>query len=388
MKKIGLLFGAAAFVVLAFVFCYHKNTLDSTPLAAESPEKYPVTSPIVVDTTYNTEYVAEIQSLQNVEIRTRIKGYIQAIHTDEGQAVKQGQLLFTLNNQEYKQDIAKAQAELRQAQAEARALELEIQNTRQLVDKNIVAKTELDMAEARLDVLKAKIEEAQTDEATARLNLSYTEIRAPFDGIVSRIPNKVGSLVDEGALLTTLSDNEAVYAYFNVPEHDYLDFVQQKTKRQAEDVALVLANGEPYGCKGRIETIDGQFDKGTGNIAMRARFPNPGRLLRHGASGKISLPNPVRNAMIIPQKSVFDIQDKTCVYVVDESGNVQLRSIVPKLRLPQLYVVDSGLSVTDKIIYEGIQTVKEGEKVETEFSPLNKIMNRTTQEISAAEPSK
>jgi len=362
MKNI--LFAAAAIVALLISACKQEpqNTVSETV-------KFHIVNPVLTDTFYNSEYVAEIQSLQNVEIRARIRGFVQKIHVDEGRPAKKGQLLFTLGAQGFREELNKAQALMQSAVAEKKPLEIEIQNTRFLVEKNVVSKTDLDLKIAQLEVLKAKIEEAKADISAAELNLSFAEIRAPFDGIVGRIPNKVGSLVEEAAMLTTLSNNDAIFAYFNVSEKEYLNLTREKDFPKKDKLSLLLADGSPHQYKGEIETIDGQFDPSTGNIALRARFPNPHLLLRHGASGKVQIRNDLKNALIVPQKSTFDVQDKTYVFVVDEAGIVSRRAIVPKLRLPHLFVVESGVTAADRILFEGIQNVKEGDKIEVEEMP-------------------
>jgi RND family efflux transporter MFP subunit len=331
--------------------------------AKQTEEKFSVTTPIVMDTVYTNEYVADIHSVQNVEIRARVKGYIEAIHVDEGKMVKAGQLLFSISNKEYKEALVRAKASLKSAIAEAKAAEVDLQSAKTLVDKNVISKTNLELAQSKLDAANAKIEEAKSDEANALLNLSFTEIKAPFDGIINRIPNKIGSLIDEGTLLTSISDNKEVFAYFNVSEKEYLDFISIKASEEKNEVVLVLANNQLHKQKGFVETVDGEFDKATGNIAFRARFSNPDGILKHGSSGKVRLRTELKNAMIISQKSTFEIQEINYVFVVDKDNVVHMKSFVPKFRLPSLYVVESGLLPTDKIIYEGIQRVKEGDKI-------------------------
>ncbi|KXK32745.1 MAG: putative multidrug efflux pump [Candidatus Brocadia sinica] len=337
-------------------------------------EKYPVTNPIVMDTAYTHDYVANIHSLQHVELRARVKGYIEKIHVDEGEIVKAGQILFSISRQEYEVDLLKAKAMLKSAIADAKAAELDLQNVKILVEKNIVSKTELKIAQAKLDALQAKVDEAQSYEASAELNLSYTVIKAPFDGIIDRIPNKAGSLVDEGTLLTTLSDNKKVFAYFNVSEKEYLDFTTLIDSEKKNEVSLVLANNQIHKYKGCIETVAGKIDKNTGNIAFRACFPNPDLLLKHGSSGEVRIMKEEKNALIIPQKATFEIQDKIYVFTVGPDNTVKMRSIVPKLRIPHLYVIESGLSSNDRIIYEGIQQAKEGDTIIPEVISMKQIL--------------
>jgi len=365
MNRIVLLFS----IVVGFAAC------TSNKETKTEAGKFPVTSPLVVDTTYTSEYIAEIQSLQNVEIRAKIKGYIEKIYVDEGKSVKAGQILFSISNKEFNQELLKAKAMLKTAIAEAKTAELEFQNQKKLTDKNIVSKSELEKAQANLDAANARIEEAKANEANANINLSFTEIKAPFDGIINRIPFKTGSLIDEGTLLTSLSNNKEVYAYFNVSEKEYLGYTTQKENEEKGNITLLLANGQAHKYKGSIETIEGEFDKNTGNIAFRAKFPNPELLLKHGSSGKVQLTNELKNALLIPQKATFEIQDKFYVFVIDANNVVKARNIVIKQRLPHLYVIESGLSANDKIIYEGIQNVKEGDKILTEFMPMQRVIS-------------
>lgn len=317
--------------------------------AKESVGKFTVTNPLLIDTSINKEYVAEIQSLQNVEIRAKVKGFIEKIYVDEGQFVKAGQLLFSIRPREFEAELMKARADVKQA-------EVELQNTKALAEKNIVSKSELTMATAKLEGAKAQ-------EALAELDYSYTKVTAPFDGIVDRLKFKAGSLIDEGTLLTSISNNNQVYAYYNVSEVEYLDY---KTKSNNDNKAkLILANNQLHKYPGTIETVESEFDKNTGSIAFRAKFPNPDKLLKHGETGRVQIKVDLKGALIIPQKSTYELQDKLYVYVVDKNNIVRSRLITVKQKLDNIYIVDSGLSAEDQIVYEGIQSVKENETIQT-----------------------
>jgi len=322
-----------------------------------------VLNPAIVDTAFTKEYVAEIQSLQNVEIRTHIKGFIEHIHVDEGKAVKKGQILFTLSSREFKENLLKANANFKSTLADLKVAEVELKNTRILADRKIVSISELEMAIARKEALESKLDEARAAISIAELNLSFTEVRAPFTGVINRIPNKVGSLVQEGDLLTSISNNNEVFAYFNVSEKEFLDFNKKSETKAPNKVQLLMANNEIFDQTGIIETAENEIDMGTGNIAFRARFKNPQERLKHGASGRILQEEKLENAMIIPQKSTFEIQDKLYVYVVNDSNKIIVKNFIPKLRLQHLYVVESGLSTSDKIIYEGLQQIKAGDLI-------------------------
>jgi len=352
------------------------SACSSDKETAKDAGKYPVTNPVVVDTTYSLDYVANINSVYYVELRARVKGFIEEIRTDEGKEVKKGQILFTISNQEYKEELLKAKAAMKILEADLKALQLETKNLKSLVEKNVISKTELEIAETKETALKAKIEEAEANISEAEINLARTEIKSPFDGVIDLIPNKVGSLIDEGTLLSSITNNKEVFAYFNVSEREYLDFFSKTSIADSEKVSLIMANNAEHTSKGIIETVNGKIDKNTGSLTLRAHFPNAEQLVKHGSTGKVRVYLPVKKALIIPQKSTFEVQDKLYVYVLDQNNIVRMRSIIPKLRMAHLFIIESGLSVTDRIIYEGIQNVKEGVAVTPEFRPLKQILSQ------------
>lgn len=323
--------------------------------------KFTVTNAIRIDTSFTKEYVSQIKSVRNIEIRTQEKGFLQNIYVDEGQFVKAGQLLFRIMPKMY-------EAELLKAQAEAQGAAIELQNAKTLADKNVVSKNEQAMAQA-------KLEQARAEVSLAKLHLSFTEIRAPFDGTIDRIPLKLGSLIEEGELLTSLSDNSQVFAYFNVSEPEYLEYQTNVKGRADNKVNLLLANGETLKYKGKIEVVESEFDNETGNIAFRAKFPNPDKLLKNGETGKVQMEVPVKNALIIPQKTTYEIQDKIYVFVVDKNNVVKSREITITGEMPDLYVVKSGLLATDKILLDGVQKVKEDDKIEYDYQKPEEVLN-------------
>jgi len=352
MNKSSLVWGTWLSILL--ISCSDKTVKNEE-------QTYLVVNPIIKDTTYERDYAATINSFQNVEIRSKVKGFVEDIYLDEGQKVKKGQILFTLNSKEYEQHVHKAEAAIQSTLAELRASEIEVENTKKLFDKNIVSKSEFDLITTKVNINKAKVNEARVAKEQALLHVEFTKIKAPFDGIINRIPNKKGSLIDEGALLTSISNNESVYAYFSVSEIDYLDYVQSKSKNNT--VTLSLANNSIYPYKGTIETTETEFNKETGNIAFRAKFPNPEKLLKEGGTGKILVKKLYKNAIIIPQKSTFEVQGNIYVYLVDKNNTVYSKKINPINRLSNYFVLDKDLTKEDKLIYEGIQSIKTGDKV-------------------------
>ena len=329
----------------------------------ETLETYLVASPMTIDTTYPSEYVAEIQSLKNVEIRSRTTGFIEKQYIDEGEIVRKGQLLFSISSKLHQHNLQSAQSALRNALAESKSAQIELENSTKLMEKNIVSRTEMELMRSKLDAMNAKVDEMNSQVAESERYLSFTQIRAPFSGIINRIPNKNGSLMEEGTLLTSISDNSEMLVYFNVSENVYLDYEENKKSSKPQKISMILANNELYPYEGIIETVEGEFDKSTGNIAFRAKFPNPNHLLKHGSSGKIMIENRLKQALVIPQKSTFEIQDNTYAFVIDSENVVKMRRIVPKLRMQNLFVIESGITASDRFIVEGVQLVKDGDKI-------------------------
>lgn len=361
-----------------FVFILFSVVLTSCnkEKKAEKPESFPVTEIIAIDTLGFVDYVAEIKAKQNVEIRARVSGYLEKIYIDEGKYVKQGQLLFTINNGEYKEELAKAKAVYRSALADANAAELEVNNIKQLVEKNIVSKTELALAKNKLESMNARVEEALAHQTSVAHKLSYTSIKAPFDGLVNRIPHKIGSLIEEGTLLTSISEDDEVLVYFDVSEKEYLTYANslKNDTITTKTVSLILANGKEHSTKGKIETIEGEIEEKTGNIAFRARFNNKDKVLKHGASGKIRLEKKYPKALLIPQKSTFDLQERLYVYVIDKDDKVRSRNIIAKNRIPHFFIVDKGLQVGDRILYEGIQSVRDDKIITPQMISMREVL--------------
>jgi len=349
MKRVFILTGFCA--ILLFTSCEsHKET-------KEVETKFLVTSPVKMDTAITKEYVCQIRSINHIEVRALEKGYLQYIYVDEGQLVKKGQKMFQVMPMLY-------QAEVQKAQAEVNFADIEYQNTKSLADSNVVSKNELALAKAKLDKANAEL-------SLAQVHLGFTQIKAPFDGIMDRFQVRLGSLVDEGELLTVLSDNSKMWVYFNVPEAEYLEYKTTIKKDSLVKVNLMMANHKLFKYQGAIETIEADFNNETGNIAFRATFPNPTGLLRHGETGNVIMNVPFKDALLIPQKSTYEVLDKKYVFVIDENNVVRSRQITIAAELPHIFIVQGGLAKNDKILLEGLRLVKENQKIDFEFVAPN-----------------
>lgn len=334
---------ACLYTVLSCAGCGHKAE------EKEHTTNFIVTRPIIIDTVLEREYVAQIKSVQHIELRALEKGYLQEIFVDEGQSVKKGQLLFKIMPQLY-------DAEAQKAKAEVEFAEIEYQNTQKLAESNIVSPNELAMAKANLNKAKAELH-------IKNVHLQFTNIYAPFNGLIDRFQVRKGSLLDEGDLLTHLSDNSQVWVYFNVPEAEYLNLSDNGSIKN-QQVELKMANQQLFSEKGKVETIEADFDNETGNISFRATFPNPKHLLRNGETGNILIKEELKQAMLVPQKASFEVMDKIYVYVVDKDHTVHTREIKVMAELEDLFAVGNGLHPGDNILLEGIRKVKEGQQIE------------------------
>jgi membrane fusion protein (multidrug efflux system) len=324
------------------------------------PNKYLVTTPIRRDTTLTREYVCQIHSIRRIEIRSQVTGFLQETYVDEGQLVQEGRPLFKIMPNLYAAEYEKAKAEAEYAQ-------IKYTTTKLLADSTVVSPQELALAKAELEKAKAALLRAQT-------HLNFTDIRAPFTGLVGRLMTRKGSLLEDGEILTTLSDNSEMWVYFNVPESEYLDYMKQ-TQGGSFQVELVMANNERFKYPGVVKVIEAEFNNETGNVAYRASFPNPEGLLRHGETGKVIKTIQLKNALLIPQKATFEILDKKYVYVVDEHNVLHSRRVNVVSELPDVFVISGGLKDNEKILLEGLRMVKEGDHVEYEVRKAEQVLN-------------
>ncbi len=309
-----------------------------------------VTSPKQQDVTITQQFVCLIHSRRHIEVCTLQSGYLEEITVKEGQKVTQNEPLFTIVPALYA-------ARLETERAEAQVARIEFNNTKKLLEENVVSSQELAIAEAKLAKAEAHVKLAEVE-------LEFTVIKAPFDGIIDRLHEQHGSLVDEGDVLTTLSDNSVMWVYFNVPEAQYLAYMADESNAtETHEIELVLANGRTFSESGAIGAIEADFNNETGNIAFRADFPNPNFLLRHGQTGKVLIHRTSKDALVIPQRTTFTVLAKRYVFVVDEDNVIHQREIVIEHELEDVFVVKSGLSVNDKIVLEGVAQVHDGQEL-------------------------
>lgn len=335
---------------------------------ADAPEVFPVATPERKTVRIERAFVGEVKAVQYATVRPRSLGSIQSVLVDEGQAVKAGQVLFQLNTVELEHQLRKSKAETNTARAELNGAEIEERNTRLLFERNVVSDAVMQLATSKVGLLKAKVEESRANESQVSVALGFARVCAPFDGVVNRINYRIGSLVDAEDLLTTITDTREVFVYFRMSEREYLEYKAETGDEVNDPVSLRLADGTSYSAQGTIDAIESEFDRETGNIAFRARFPNPDAILRHGSSGTIVVGRELSNVLVVPQRATFEVQGDLHLYVVDEANIARARRVVPKARLKDSFVVESGLANDERFIVEGVQRVKDGLAVDVDAS--------------------
>ncbi|WP_316811095.1 efflux RND transporter periplasmic adaptor subunit [Pedobacter heparinus] len=357
--------------------------------AASQVQSYPVFTIATQATDLETDYPATLEGIQNVDIRPKVDGFIEKIYVDEGATVKKGQLLFSINAPQYEQLVRTASASISSAEADVNSAQLQVNKTKPLVEKDIISKYDLDAAQLTLQSRKAALAQAKAELVNARVNLGYTRITSPVDGVIGSIPFKTGSLVSSSnaSPLTTVSNISRVYAYFSMNEKQLLEFTRHYKGANLEAklknipaVSLVLADGTSYAGNGKIESINGLINTSTGSVSLRATFSNPATLLRSGASASVRIPQHLENIILIPQKVTTDLQGKKFVYVLDGKGNVKNTEVqVMELTKGNFYVVTKGLKAGDKVVLEGFQSLKDGVQIKAEekstdsvYSEINK----------------
>jgi RND family efflux transporter MFP subunit len=355
------------FGALAFAACVASGSswgcaeqANAAP-SGRSREAFPIVSPRVADALQERFYVAELRAKRRVEVRSRLAGFIESVEIDEGQRVEGGQLLFTVNVNDLLQQDQIARASVERAVADLQAAQLERDNTRLLFDGNVVSHAELALVDSRLLAAKAALGQARATRAA--INLEYARIAAPFAGVVNRIPLRAGSPIDASKTLTTLTDTSEVFAYFRVSEAEYLQFTASDGSFPKR-VWLRLADGSVHPSPGAVDAVENEFDRDTGSLAFRARFPNESGRLKHGSTGTVLVKTELKSALMVPQKSTFEVQEQLYVYVVDTSNTARARRIIPRLRLDDSFVVASGLDAKERFVLEGVQKLEDGMRVD------------------------
>jgi membrane fusion protein (multidrug efflux system) len=315
-------------------------------------------------------YPATIKGKTDIDIRPQVTGFITKVHVDEGQRVRKGQALFTLDQVQFQAAVDQARAALNSAQTAVNTAKMTADSKKTLLDKNIISQYEYQLAENSLQQANAQLATAKAALVNAQKNLAYTVVTSPSDGVVGQIPNREGSLASPSSAqpLTTVSDNSQVYAYFSLTEKDLLALSGNgkgsldAAIKSMPAVRLKLSDGTIFPIEGKVATVSGVIDNNTGSSSVRALFSNPDGVLRSGATGQIIIPSPMDSVLVIPQKATFELQDRRFVYVVNDSNKVVSTPIAIETNNDgKVFVVTSGLKAGDRVAIEGVGTkLKDG----------------------------
>ena len=345
--------------------------------------EYPVETIGTQGSEMQTTYPASIKGIQDVEIRPKVSGFITQLCVQEGQAVKAGQLLFVIDNTTYQAQVRQAQAALSSAKAQLNTSKLTYENSKKLFEKNVIGSYELQTAQNTYENARAAVAQAQAALSSAKDMLGFCYVKSPANGVIGSLPYKVGALVSASSVdpLTTVSDVATVEVYFSMTEKDILNLTKKAGGIHAaisdfSAVKLQLADGTMYNELGKVTKVSGVINQTTGSVSMIARFPNPNRLLKSGASGTIVVPRISNNSIVIPQSATTEIQDKIFVYVVTPQNRVKYTEIqVDPQNDGNHYVVTNGLNAGDRIVTKGLTSLTDSMEIKpiTEAQYAKKI---------------
>ncbi|NML37315.1 efflux RND transporter periplasmic adaptor subunit [Chitinophaga sp. G-6-1-13] len=343
-------------------------------------KEFPVLTVEVKNTSLYSDYPASIQGVQNIEIRPKVDGFIEKIYVDEGASVQKGQVLFKINAPQYEQEMRTAAAAIKSAEAEVGTARMQVEKVIPLVKEEIVSSYELETAKFILQTKEAALVQAKASLVNAHINIGYTTILSPVDGVIGGIPYKTGSLVTGSSLLplTTVSAIKEVYAYFSVNEKQFLLFSETHAGITLEDklqklapVSLILPTGVKYKEKGRVTTVNGLINTETGAVSFRATFPNALGIIRSGGSAIVRMQQEIPNALLVPQKATYEMQGKRFVYKLDEKNTANSTAIEVVEGVPgDFFVVQNGLKAGDRIVASGIANLKDGIKIKATTTSL------------------
>lgn len=386
MKPINYTIRTSVFVPVIIVFSILLQNCtggSANPVSQNQPPVLPVMAAATSPVTIFQEFSASLEGKVNVEVRPQVDGYLEKQYVDEGAYVTAGQPLFKINAQLYNETLNNAKANVLAAQANVQKAQVDLDRLKPLVDSAVISDVQFKTAKANYNAATAALAQAKSIQGNAEINVGYTLIKAPVSGYIGSIPFKTGSLVGRGETqpLTVLSEVNTIYAYFSMSEPDFIAFknkyagetIEQKLKN-VPSVELRVADNTIYPQQGKIELVQGQFDKTIGAINFRAAFPNPNKILRSGNTGKIRLPQLFNEVLVLPQEATFEIQDKVFVFTVDNSNKVTSKPIAISGKTSYYYFVNKGLSAGEKIVLSGTGNLKDGIQIQPKMVSADSIL--------------
>jgi len=346
--------------------------------AQQGPTPMKVVKAEAKDMPYWGEFIGQINAVETVDVRARVAGFLQEKKFDEGRQVKKGDLLFVIDPKPFQEDLNQAESGLQYNQALLVKAKKDYERFKQLFDEGVVSRDEFESYQTQLTTYKAQVRDNSAQVENARIQLGYTKIYSPIDGVIGSVQVDVGNLVGQGenTLLVTISTVDPVYVNFSVSERDYVRAQQDQTINKAKrdnDIEMILADGSTYKHHGTFSMVDRAVDSHTGTLGIRVSFANPDRLLRPGQYAKVRvLIEMIEDAVVIPTRGVMDVQGMKSVYVVGDDGKVVSQPIKLGFEVKELVVVTEGLKVGDMVIVDGIRRVKPGMDIKPIVVPMGK----------------
>jgi membrane fusion protein (multidrug efflux system) len=340
------------------------------------PQKVNVVNVVQQDIVNNVEFVGEVSGFKDIEIRARVDGFLEGIHFDEGFQVKKGQLLYTIDSQPFQAEASSFKSKLAESKTAYAKAQGDLNRYKPLAESNAVSQADLDAAQAQFDAAAASVQAAEANLELAQIKLGYTRIYSPINGVIGKTQAKVGEYVGSSfstIVLNTVSKIDVLLVDFFLPENQYLQLVKalqntdlmfDRNSKAEENLELLLGDGSIHEHKGAVNFIDRGIDPSTGTILIQTRFNNPKRILRPGQFAKVRIPIDKKDAIIIPQKCVIELQGQYSVFVVNKENKVESRQIVSGNKSGDYWVIEDGLEAGEKIIIDGIQKVRNGSEVE------------------------
>ena len=375
--KVVTALGALSLVV-SLAACEQSKEADKAKQEGAAPPPPAVVVAEVIQKTVPiySEYVAQTEAKDTVEIRARVQAYLAAQHFEEGTIVKKDQLLFTLDPREYEAKLLQAKAQLEGAQARLGKAETDERRLKPLAERRAVPQQDYDNAVANLETARAGTSSAKASVVEAELNLSYCTIRSPITGLIGQRLVAPGNLVgkDGATLLDTISSVDPIRVSATISEAEYLRLRSLRTERKGFSVPLdlILADGSVFPYKGKLLIVDRAVDVKTGTLTAIAEFPNPSALLRPGQFGRVrAAVETAENAILIPKRAVQEIQGMQTVLVVGADNMVALRTIKPGESVGPLLVIHDGLKPGERVIVDGIQKARPGTRVNPTAAPAS-----------------
>jgi membrane fusion protein (multidrug efflux system) len=345
--------------------------------ASLPPPQVHVVEVIQQDIPVMEEFVGETFGLNDISIQARVDGFLEGIFFEEGRRVTRGQLLYTIETEPYEAKVAAAQGVLAEANTQLVKAESDLTRIRPLAEQNAVSQSDLDAAVAQRNAAKAAVEAAEAGLESANIELGYTRVYSPINGVIGKTEVYPGDYVGRGfnnVVLNEVSRIDTILVNFHLPEEKYLEIFRFIQERGSANVAqntadrgltLILADGSVYPEKGMVRFINRQVNATTGTIMLQASFPNPDLILRPGQFAKVQgVIDNIEGGLLVPQRCVQEMQGNYSVFVVNENEEVEYRSIeVGSVYETSYLIVTSGLSPGERVVYEGLQQVRSGSKV-------------------------